>query len=171
MKTLTALIAIASVAGIGYYVGKKILDKKNEETKAYTEVKEESAGEKVRKASMFAVGTIKTTADKIAEGINQVKTDDMVKKGEETMDQVKDSASNLKNGIGNEINNLKNLVTSINKNQDGEDDSADEIQIPDQDSVMVPDDDEFDSAAIPGFDSDASLFEDAGIATETEDNM
>lgn len=110
MKTLTALLTLAGVAGIGYYVYKKMNEKK-EDTTAYTEYKEKrSAGDRVRRASMYAVGTIKTTADKISEGIRQVKNEDMVKKGEETVEQIKDTT----NGIKEEMKEIKNLVTSIN---------------------------------------------------------
>ena len=110
MKTLTALLTLAGVAGIGYYVYKKMNEKK-EDTTAYTEYKEKrTAGDRVRRASMYAVGTIKTTADKISEGIRQVKSEDMVKKGEETVEQIKDTT----NGIKDEIKEIKNLVTSIN---------------------------------------------------------
>ena len=121
MKTLTALLTLAGVAGIGYYVYKKMNEKKDDTT-AYTEYKEKrSAGDRVRRASMYAVGTIKTTADKISEGIKQVKSEDMVKKGEETVEQLKDATDGIKdhviettNGIKDEIKEIKNLVTSIN---------------------------------------------------------
>ena len=112
MKTGTALLAIAACAGVGYFVGKKIIENKenNASSEAYAEVKEKSCGDKMRKASMFAVGTLRTTADKIAEGIEQVKNGDMVKKGEETVDLMKETTI----GIKKEIDDLKNLVTSIN---------------------------------------------------------
>ena len=121
MKTLTALLTLAGVAGVGYYVYKKMNEKK-EDTTAYTEYKEKrSAGDRVRRASMYAVGTIRTTADKISEGIRQVKSEDMVKKGEETVEQLKDTTDGIKervvettNGIKDEIKEIKNLVTSIN---------------------------------------------------------
>lgn len=144
MKTLTALLALAGVAGVGYYVYKKMSDQKEEETASYTEYTEKrSAGDKVRRASMYAVGTIKTTADKISEGIKQVKSEDMVKKGEETVEQMKETAGGIKEqvketagdikehvketaggikeqvketagGVKDNIKELKNLVTSIN---------------------------------------------------------
>ena len=121
MKKITALLALASVAGAGYYVYKKMNEKKTDTT-AYTEYKEKrTAGDRVRRASMYAVGTIKTTADKISEGIRQVKSEDMVKKGEETVEQLKGTTGEIKehviettNGIKEEIKEIKNLVTSIN---------------------------------------------------------
>lgn len=121
MKKITALLTLAGIAGIGYYIYKKMNEQKDDTT-AYTEYKEKiSAGDRVRRASMYAVGTIKTTADKISEGIQQVKTGDMVKKGEETVEHMKETTGEIKehviettNGIKEEIKEIKNLVTSIN---------------------------------------------------------
>ena len=151
MKTLTALLTLAGVAGIGYYVYKKMNEKKDDVT-AYTEYKEKrTAGDRVRRASMYAVGTIKTTADKISEGIRQVKSEDMVKKGEETVEQLKDTTDGIKervvettNGIKEEIKEIKNLVTSINVSPA---DSAFEAEAEDvEDSGVIPsvEDDELD---------------------------
>ena len=147
MKTLTALLTLAGVAGIGYYVYKKMNEKKEDAT-AYTEYKEKrTPGERVRRASMYAVGTIKTTADKISEGIRQVKSEDMVKKGEETVEQLRDTTDGIKervvettNGIREEIKEIKNLVTSINASPADSDPEDPEI-----DDVMPSvEDDEFD---------------------------
>ena len=161
MKTFTALVTIASVAGIGYYVGKKVIEKRNAEPKAFTEVKIEKTGDKVRKASMFAVGTLKTTADKIAEGINQVKNEDMVKKGEQTIEQVKDTTESIKTEIGNEINTLKNLVTSINKS--GTENAADT-----EDEFFAESQALYEKAP---YEDGNSMFEDADITSYTEDQM
>lgn len=165
MKTLTAILALAGVAGVGYYVYKKINDKKEDDnTTAYTEYKE-SYGDKVRRASMYAVGTIKTTADKISEGIKQVKSEDMVKKGEETVEQMKETTGEIKEhvkettggikehvketaaGLKEDIKGLKNLVTSINttpadapaEETNEEEDSIPEIsgEVSDADSDLV----------------------------------
>ena len=140
MKTFTALLTLAGVAGIGYYVYKKMNEKKDDAT-AYTEYKEKrSAGDRVRRASMYAVGTIRTTADKISEGIKQVKNGDMVKRGEETVEQIKDTTDGIKehviettNGIKEDIKELKNLVTSINvspADTSGDTDSDSDIEMP-----------------------------------------
>lgn len=136
MKKITALLTLAGVAGIGYYIYKKMNEKKTDAT-AYTEYKEKrSAGDRVRRASMYAVGTIRTTADKISEGIKQVKSGDMVKKGEETVEQIKGASGGIKehvieatNGLKEEIKEIKNLVTSINVSPaDGTEDT--EVGIP-----------------------------------------
>lgn len=126
MKKLTFLLTAGAFAGLGYMVGKNIMKNKGEGSKLFTECQEEEkAGDKIRKASMYAVGTIRTTADKIKEGINEAKTDGdgMVKKGEETVSQVKETTGNFKK----EIDDLKNLVTSINSSdidESAEDDNA-----------------------------------------------
>ena len=96
---------------------------------------------------MYAVGTIKTTADKISEGIRQVKNEDMVKKGEETVEQLRDTTDGIKervaettNGIKEEIKEIKNLVTSINTSPADTD-----MEDPETDDVMPSvDEDDFD---------------------------
>ncbi|MCH5200224.1 MAG: YtxH domain-containing protein, partial [Oscillospiraceae bacterium] len=98
----------------------------------------------VRRASMYAVGTIKTTADKISEGIKQVKNEDMVKKGEETVEQIKGTTDGIKekvvsttNNIKEDIKEIKNLVTSINSSPA---DSAPEA--PEFEDLSSPQDDD-----------------------------
>ena len=167
MKTLTALLTLAGVAGIGYYVYKKTNEKKDDTT-AYTEYKEKrSAGDRVRRASMYAVGTIKTTADKISEGIKQVKSEDMVKKGEETVEQLKDTTDGIKeqvieatNEIKEDIKDIKNLVTSINVSPaDGAfDPETEDAAEKTEDSAAAEDAEE--SNVIPTIDdADFNLFE------------
>lgn len=112
MKALTAILALASTAGIGYLVYKKMNEKK-ENTSAYTEYKEETSNSKsgkIRRASMYAVGTIKTTADKISEGIKQVKSEDMVKKGEETIEQIKETGESFKEQVKETAGSLRDQV-------------------------------------------------------------
>ncbi|MCM1053974.1 MAG: YtxH domain-containing protein [Bacteroides sp.] len=116
MKALTAILALAGTAGIGYLVYKKMTEKK-ENASAYTEYKEESRkGGKIRRASMYAVGTIKTTADKISEGIKQVKSEDMVKKGEETIEHLKETGESFKEQVKETTGSLKEQVkeTTVN---------------------------------------------------------
>ena len=146
MKTGATILTIAAFAGLGYYIGKKIIEnkEKQEQPKAFAEVKQETCGDKVRKASMFAVGTLRTTADKIAEGINQVATGDMVKKGEETVEQVKETKDEIKK----EIADLKNLVTSINTTP---------AEVEEKDAFSV-------------FDDHADLFS-SSESTESDDDM
>ncbi len=116
MKTLTALLALAGTAGIGYLVYKKMTEKK-EDTSAFTEYKEETQkGGKLRRASMYAVGTIRTTADKISEGIKQVKSEDMVKKGEETVELIKETGESFKEQVKETTETLRDRVKETSGN-------------------------------------------------------
>lgn len=134
MNALTAILALAGTAGVGYLVYKKVNESK-ENAEAYTEIKETTGKNgKLHRASMYTIGTIKTTADKISEGIKQVKSEDMVKKGELTYEQMKNATNGLKSqvkeatdnikaelkdstgNIKDELKEIKNLVSSINTN-------------------------------------------------------
>ena len=107
MKLTTILIGGAALVGIGIYLSKKYGTKcEDDESVIYAEGKE-SYGEKLHKASLFAVGAIKTGADKIAEGIKDIRSQDMVKKGEETIVQAKDFAGDI-------VEDLKDMAVSIN---------------------------------------------------------
>lgn len=116
MKALTAILALAGTAGVGYLAYKKLTEKK-EETSAYTEYKEETQkGGKLHRASMYAVGTIKTTADKISEGIKQVRSEDMVKKGEETVELIKESGESFKEQVKASTENLYDHIKESSDN-------------------------------------------------------
>lgn len=65
---------------------------------------------------MYAVGTIKTTADKISEGIKQVKSEDMVKKGEETVEHIKETGESFKTQVKDTAENLKERVKETTGN-------------------------------------------------------
>lgn len=162
MSKLSSIIGIAALAGIGYYVGKKVFDKKKaddaeraekiasgelDESSLFVEEKHTSPKEKLQKASLFAVGAIKTGTEKFKEGIDEIINSDMVSKGETTVSEVKTYAAEKKeqaatfvsekkeqasafvsekkeqavnfandtaNNIKSEIDNLKNMVSSIN---------------------------------------------------------
>ncbi|MCL2637650.1 MAG: hypothetical protein FWD48_04690 [Oscillospiraceae bacterium] len=109
MKLTTILLGGAALVGLGVYLSKKLGAKIDEEEDAVIYASEnETYGEKFHKASMFAVGAIKTGADKIVEGINDIRKQDMVKKGEQTVCDVKESA-------GNFVGELKDKVTGRDK--------------------------------------------------------
>ena len=116
MKTLTALLALAGTVSVGYLVYKKMTEKK-EDTSAYTEYKEETQkGGKLHRASMYAVGTIKTTAYKISEGIKQVKSEDMIKKGEETVELIKETGESFKEQVKETTETLRDRVKETTGN-------------------------------------------------------
>jgi len=103
MKLTTILIGGAVLVGLGFYLSKKFGAKTEEDDAVVYAKEKESYGKKIHKASMFAVGAIKTGADKIAEGIKDIRSQDMVKKGIETTDKIK-----------HDIEDLKDMVVSIN---------------------------------------------------------
>lgn len=113
MNKFAAVLGIAALSGLGYYVGKQIIKKGEDKSGVYVKTKD-SNDSKIHKASMFAVGAIKTGADKVAEGINDIINKDMVKKGEDTFEQAKETTESVKDNVKKEIESLKNMVVSIN---------------------------------------------------------
>ena len=65
MGKFSAIIGLAALAGVGYYVGKKVFEKKKAdkenyiEPEVFVEERHSSPKEKFQKASLFAVGAIK----------------------------------------------------------------------------------------------------------------
>ena len=146
MKLAWAAFGVATLVGVGYIIGKKITEKRRDEEDFFdfegfdedcnccdceTDVgvyAKESYGDKIRKASLFAVGAIKTGADKIGETISDIKNKDMVKKGEKTVEAVKDAGGNIKNDIKRDIEDLKSMVASIGDDiKDDFTDAADDL--------------------------------------------
>ncbi len=141
MGKFSALIGIAALAGLGFYVGKKVIDKRNAEeeeraqhvyeddSELFVEEKHTSPKEKLQRASMFAVGAIKTGTEKFKEGIDDIINKDMVSKGQETFEQTKASAVEAKDkavnfakttgeNIKNGIDNIKNKVIKQSENNE-----------------------------------------------------
>jgi len=134
MRFALAAFGVAALVGAGIVIGKKILDEKRRENEeefydlndfdvdedngddvsAFAkESTSEKCGKTIRKASMFAVGAIKTGADKLGEAVEDIKSKDMVKKGEQTVGAVKETGGNIKNDIKRDIEDLKGMVSSI----------------------------------------------------------
>lgn len=134
MGKLSAIVSVAALAGIGYYVGKKLIEKRNaeEEERAqhvyeddsdvFVEERHSSPKEKLQRASLFAVGAIKTGTDKFKEGIDDIINNDMVTLGEETVAKTKETAAETKDkavnfakttgdNIKSGIDNIKSKVT------------------------------------------------------------
>ena len=111
MGKLSTIISVAALAGLGYYVGKKVFDKKKadeadraeriangeiDESELFVEETHSSPKEKLQRASLFAVGAIKTGTEKFKEGIDEIINSDMISKGETTMTEVKEFAADKK---------------------------------------------------------------------------
>lgn len=131
MKFALAAFGVAALVGVGYVIGRKVLENKRAqeefydlsdmdevcdedgECDVYAKSKSKEYGDKIRKASLFAVGAIKTSADKVGETITDIRTKDMVKKGEETIDAVKETGENIKNDIKRDLEGLKDMVSAM----------------------------------------------------------
>ena len=134
MGKISAIIGIAALAGVGFYVGKKLIEKRNaeEEERAqhvyeddsdvFVEERHSTPKEKLQRASLFAVGAIRTGAEKFKEGIDDIIYKDMVSKGEETVAKGKETAIETKDkavnfakttgeNIKTGIDSIKNKVT------------------------------------------------------------
>ena len=106
MGKLSALVGLAALAGVGFYVGKKLLEKNAaekeqrerdfDESEVFVEEKHSTPKEKIQKASLFAVGAIKTGTEKFKEGIDEIINKDMVAKGEDTVAKTKEFAKETK---------------------------------------------------------------------------
>jgi len=139
MRLAIAAFGLAALVGAGYVIGKKLIEKARDEEEFFDldelsdeELEDlindddpdvfagtkESFGDKCKKASLFAVGAIKTGADKLGETIQDIKTKDMVKKGEATVSAVKETGDNIRNDIKRDIEDLKDMVSSINDDID-----------------------------------------------------
>lgn len=133
MGKLTALVNIAILAGVGFYVGKKLIEKRNAEeaeraqhvyeddSDVFVEERHSTPKEKLQRASLFAVGAIRTGTEKFKEGIDDIINNDMVSKGEATVAETKGKAAETKDkavnfakttteNIKSGIDNIKNKV-------------------------------------------------------------
>lgn len=134
MSKLSSIIGIAALAGIGYYVGKKVFEKKKteeaeraekiaagelDESSLFVEEKHTTPKEKLQKASLFAVGAIKTGTEKFKEGIDEIINADMISKGETTVSEVKTFASEKKEQAATFVNEKKEqAATFVNEKKE-----------------------------------------------------
>ncbi|MCL1882015.1 MAG: hypothetical protein FWF76_07560 [Oscillospiraceae bacterium] len=86
-------------------------------------------GKKIKKASLFAVGAIKTGADKFGETIQDIKSKDMVEKGKSAVEAVKQVGGNVKNDIKKEVEELKDVVNTLKKEDDSNNDTAPKTEV------------------------------------------
>lgn len=185
MGKFSAIVGLAALAGVGYYVGKKVFEKKQAdkenyiEPEVFVEERHSTPKEKLQKASLFAVGAIKTGTEKFKEGIDEIINTDMVTKGEDTVNTAKETVMDTKDKAVNfakdkgealkgEIENLKNMVTSINT---GAGEAEDEVIDPAEADISV----EEEAEAAPEAEETAEPETDAAIefeaAAETEETV
>ena len=109
MSKIWALIGIAAAVGTGYVLGKKFIENNPE---AFAVVKG-NCSDTFHKASVYCAGAVRTGSEKLSKSVNKIveaskaKGTDLVKK-----------ANTKGNSFKNEINNLKDMVVSINKSAD-----------------------------------------------------
>lgn len=127
MGKIGAIIGVVALAGVGFYVGKKIMEKNAaekkehvyDESELFVEEKHSTPKEKLQKASLFAVGAIRTGADKFKEGIDEIINNDMVAKGEDTVTETKKFAMDTKEKTVKFANDTKEkAVTFANDTKD-----------------------------------------------------
>ena len=124
MGKLSTFIGLAALTGVGFYVGKKIFEKKkNEETahvfesdsEIFVEEKHSTPKEKLQKASLFAVGALKTGTEKFKEGIDEIINSDMIAKGEATVADTKKFAKDTKEKTVNLAKEAKEKTVKFTK--------------------------------------------------------
>lgn len=156
MSKISNIIAIGALAGVGYYLGKKVFDKKKTEKESgvkpevFVEERHSTPKEKLQRASLFAVGAIRTGTEKIKEGLDEIVDNDMISKGENTVEDVKTFAKETKEktvafakektgAFKDEIDNLKSMVTSINTGA-GETEESSDAKPEEPEAAVIPED-------------------------------
>ena len=124
MGKLSTFIGLAALTGVGFYVGKKIFEKKKNEEPAhvfesdseiFVEEKHSTPKEKLQKASLFAVGALKTGTEKFKEGIDEIINNDMIAKGEATVADTKKFAKDTKEKTVNFAKDAKEKTVKFTK--------------------------------------------------------
>ena len=94
MNKAMIFFGIAAAVGTGYILAKKYIDKNPEAVAAM----KENCSDKLHKASVYCTGAVKTGSEKLTKSVNEI-----VSAGR---------------AFKNEINNLKDMVVSINSGVD-----------------------------------------------------
>ncbi|GHV46720.1 hypothetical protein FACS189499_02610 [Clostridia bacterium] len=109
------LLGAVATTGLGIYIGTKIAGEKKcskDDSVVFSEGSEtkqkDSFGESVKKASFYAVGAVKTSAEKIAEAVRETPKDEMIAAGQEFTGAAKEKAVEISN-------NVKEKATSAGK--------------------------------------------------------
>ncbi len=105
MSKALAFFAVAASLGTGYVLGKRFIEKNPEAVAAV----KENCSEKLHKASVYCAGAIKTGSEKLSESVSAI-----VAAGKEKSGELVNKAKSTGASFKNEINNLKDMVVSIN---------------------------------------------------------
>lgn len=117
MKKALIFLTAAAAIGTGYILAKKYIEK-NPETVAAVKA---NCSEKLHKASVYCTGAVQTGSEKLTRSVNN-----LVAAGKEKTSEIIKKAATTGTAFKNEINNLKDMVVSINSGVDvdiSEDDS------------------------------------------------
>lgn len=117
MKKALIFLTAAAAIGTGYILAKKYIEK-NPETVAAVKA---NCSEKLHKASVYCTGAVQTGSEKLTQSVNN-----LVAAGKEKTSEIIKKAATTGTAFKNEINNLKDMVVSINSGVDvdiSEDDS------------------------------------------------
>lgn len=117
MNKAMIFFGIAAAVGTGYILAKKYIDKNPEAVAAV----KENCSDKLHKASVYCTGAVKTGSEKLTKSVNEI-----VSAGREKSAELMKKAATTGTAFKNEINNLKDMVVSINSGVDIDISDADE---------------------------------------------
>ncbi len=109
MNKAMIFFGIAAAVGTGYILAKKYIDNNPEAVAAV----KENCSDKVHKASVYCAGAVKTGSEKLTKSVNNI-----VNAGKEKSAELMKKAATTGTAFKNEINNLKDMVVSINSGVD-----------------------------------------------------
>lgn len=117
MNKAMIFFGIAAAVGTGYILAKKYIDKNPEAVAAV----KENCSDKLHKASVYCTGAVRTGSEKLTKSVNEI-----VSAGREKSAELMKKAATTGTAFKNEINNLKDMVVSINSGVDVDISDADE---------------------------------------------
>lgn len=117
MNKAMIFFGIAAAVGTGYILAKKYIDKNPEAVAAV----KENCSDKLHKASVYCTGAVRTSSEKLTKSVNEI-----VSAGREKSAELMKKAATTGTAFKNEINNLKDMVVSINSGVDVDISDADE---------------------------------------------
>ena len=117
MNKAMIFFGIAAAVGTGYILAKKYIDKNPEAVAAG----KENCSDKLHKASVYCTGAVRTGSEKLTKSVNEI-----VSAGREKSAELMKKAATTGTAFKNEINNLKDMVVSINSGVDIDISDADE---------------------------------------------
>ena len=109
MNKAMIFFGIAAAVGTGCILAKKYIDNNPEAVAAV----KENCSDKFHKASVYCTGAVKTGSEKLTKSVNNI-----VNAGKEKSAELMKKAATTGTAFKNEINNLKDMVVSINSGID-----------------------------------------------------